>query len=376
MVYVLDLARALELLASTPGIEGRAYFANHPEIVSTRDFVRRIGTLMGRDVRIIPIPKPRGASAARRRGQIAAITGNRTILRADKAHDFFCPAWTGDPTHLMADTGWQPEYDLARGLPATKALVRGIGMAVGASAAGQTRPWRLVEIVLATYSALVSLTALSQDRPVALEPGYCAGACPRRPADVDADATADWAGSGSVLREVSPLVLILVGYSALDVLSGGGLFAVTTTRSCGGNRPCSACSPRGTGGEPLRVPFWSFLLHGVYLFYYLVLAVPSLFFIARGDWPALRLFSRNVVCTYCFCFLIFAWFPVGGPYYVFARPTGPSWTTCRRTWCTPRCSAAVRTARPSRRRMSRRPPRPVRDVEGQSGRSACSCWCR
>ncbi len=121
MVYVLDLARALELLASTPGIEGRAYFANHPEIVSTRDFVRRIGTLMGHDVRIIPIPKPAARVLLGAAGQLAAITGNRTILRADKAHDFFCPAWTGDPTDLMADTGWQPEYDLARGLPATKA---------------------------------------------------------------------------------------------------------------------------------------------------------------------------------------------------------------------------------------------------------------
>jgi dihydroflavonol-4-reductase len=121
MVYAPDLARALELLGSTPGIEGRAYFTNHPEVITTRDLVRSIGTLMGRDVRIIPIPRPAARLLLGAAGQVAAVTGNRTILRADKAHDFFCPAWTGDPTDLMSDTGWQPHHDLAHGLPATKA---------------------------------------------------------------------------------------------------------------------------------------------------------------------------------------------------------------------------------------------------------------
>ncbi len=70
-------------------------------------------------------------------------------------------------------------------------------------------------------------------------------------------------------------------------------------------------------------PFWSTLLHGVYFFYYLILAVPALFFLLRGDWPAFRRFTRNVVCTFCVCFLVFVLYPVAGPYYVFERPTGP-----------------------------------------------------
>ena len=35
MVYAPDLARSLELIGTTPGIESRAYFTNHPEIVTT-----------------------------------------------------------------------------------------------------------------------------------------------------------------------------------------------------------------------------------------------------------------------------------------------------------------------------------------------------
>lgn len=127
MVYVTDLARGLELIGTTPGIESRAYFTNHPEIVTTADLVRRIGTLMGRDVRVIPIPQPVAKAVLGAAGQVAALFGNRTILRADKAHDFFSPGWTGDPTPLMSDTGWQPEYDLDRGLAATRAWYREAG---------------------------------------------------------------------------------------------------------------------------------------------------------------------------------------------------------------------------------------------------------
>jgi hypothetical protein len=75
---------------------------------------------MGRDVRIIPIPQPAAKVLLGAAGQVASLLGNRTILRADKAHDFFSPGWTGDPTALMAETGWIPEHDLDRGLVATK----------------------------------------------------------------------------------------------------------------------------------------------------------------------------------------------------------------------------------------------------------------
>jgi nucleoside-diphosphate-sugar epimerase len=127
MVYAPDLARSLELVGTTPGIESRAYFTNHPEIVTTTDLVRRIGKLMGRDVRIIPIPKPAARALLGAVGSLAAALGNRTVLRADKAHDFFSPGWTGDPTQVMSETGWQPEHDLDRGLAATKAWYQEAG---------------------------------------------------------------------------------------------------------------------------------------------------------------------------------------------------------------------------------------------------------
>lgn len=128
--------------------------------------------------------------------------------------------------------------------------------------------------------------------------------------------------TGRVLREIMPLVTMLVGYAALDVLSGGGQLPAH-------DRVLLAWEQGAFGMQPARdwwrgygSPFWSTLLHGVYFFYYLILAVPALVFLLRSDWPAFRRLTRNVVCTFCVCFLVFVLYPVAGPYYVFAHPAG------------------------------------------------------
>ena len=54
----------------------------------------------------------------------AKLTGTASVLSAEKADEFFEPAWTGDPSALMADTGWRPATDLAKGLAATSAWYR------------------------------------------------------------------------------------------------------------------------------------------------------------------------------------------------------------------------------------------------------------
>ena len=51
-------------------------------------------------------------------------TANIGVLSAEKADEFFEAAWTGDPSSLMADTGWRPATDLAKGLAETSAWYR------------------------------------------------------------------------------------------------------------------------------------------------------------------------------------------------------------------------------------------------------------
>jgi nucleoside-diphosphate-sugar epimerase len=57
----------------------------------------------------------------------ARISGRPTILTMDKANEFFQPAWTGDPTPLIRDTGWHPVYDLRAGLAHTYEWYRKAG---------------------------------------------------------------------------------------------------------------------------------------------------------------------------------------------------------------------------------------------------------
>src|SRR6185295_16602673 len=57
-----------------------------------------------------------------------------------------------------------------------------------------------------------------------------------------------------------------------------------------------------------------------YFAYYFIVTVPALVFLARGDVPAVRRFVLAVMTTFVVCYLVFLFFPVAGPYYVFPRP--------------------------------------------------------
>jgi len=181
--------------------------------------------------------------------------------------------------------------------------------------------WRAAEIFLGTYASIVAVTAVSR---VGLSRGNWLVALANvliilclwlvtRPG---------LGPTGRVLREVMPLVLILVGYAALDVLSGGGQLRAHDDVLLAWENATFGMQPARDWWRGHTSPFWSSLLHAVYFCYYLILAVPALFFLLRGEWPAFRRFSRNVVCTFCVCFLVFVLYPVAGPYYVFEHPTG------------------------------------------------------
>lgn len=119
MVFAPDLADALALAGTAPGIGGRDYFVNHPEIVTSGQVVQEIARAAGRRVRLLPIPRPVAELALGVAGGTATLLKRKTILRADKANEFFQPAWTGDAEPFLRDTGWRPAHALRPGLEAT-----------------------------------------------------------------------------------------------------------------------------------------------------------------------------------------------------------------------------------------------------------------
>src|SRR5690606_33305708 len=119
-----DLAEALAAAARAPATAGRTYYAAHPEIFTSADFVRAVARALGRRARIVPLPLGLARVALSVTGLAARAAGRATILTADKAHEFFQPAWTGDPEPLARDAGWRAERDLERGLAETASWYR------------------------------------------------------------------------------------------------------------------------------------------------------------------------------------------------------------------------------------------------------------
>jgi nucleoside-diphosphate-sugar epimerase len=126
-IHGADLAAALLAAAGAAKTQGGTYYACHPEVFSSREFVQAVGAAMGRRAAAVSIPLGVGRTVLRATGALASLAGRTTILTADKANEFFQPAWTGDPTPLTEATGWTAKYDLAGGLRDTYAWYRAAG---------------------------------------------------------------------------------------------------------------------------------------------------------------------------------------------------------------------------------------------------------
>ena len=126
-VHGADLAGALVAAATAPAATGKVYYACHPEVVTSAEFVRAVGRAMGRAVRLVPVPPSLGRAMLGLTELSAGIAGHTTILTRDKANEFFQDAWTGDPGPLARDGGWRAVYDLASGLADTCRWYRSAG---------------------------------------------------------------------------------------------------------------------------------------------------------------------------------------------------------------------------------------------------------
>ena len=126
-IHGVDLAEALTAVGTCPGAVSRTYYACHPRIFTSAEFVLAVAASMGRSVRLIRVPLGVGKVALRITELSARLARKATILTTDKANEFFEAAWTGDPAPLARDTGWNPTFDLTQGLAQTYAWYRSAG---------------------------------------------------------------------------------------------------------------------------------------------------------------------------------------------------------------------------------------------------------
>jgi nucleoside-diphosphate-sugar epimerase len=128
VIHVTDLAHAVVIAASAADVVGKVFYVNHPEVTTSGGLVRAVAKAVGRDVRLIPLPRWLAHTALTFTGAWATLRNQQSILHPDKIHEFFQVAWTGNPQPFIAATGWQPEYDLERGLTQTAAWYRAQGL--------------------------------------------------------------------------------------------------------------------------------------------------------------------------------------------------------------------------------------------------------
>jgi membrane-associated phospholipid phosphatase len=128
--------------------------------------------------------------------------------------------------------------------------------------------------------------------------------------------------TGQLLGEIYPLLLLVGLYAEIGLLNGDG------------TRVHDALVQRwelGLFGQQVstewlrRAPsrFWSTVLHAAYFSYYLIVTVPAVVFLARGQLEEARRFVLVVMITFVTCYIVFLFFPVAGPYYEFPHP--PEW---------------------------------------------------
>jgi nucleoside-diphosphate-sugar epimerase len=121
VIYGGDLAAALIAAGTAEAAAGQVYFATHDSPVTTRDFGVAIGRALGREPRVVGVPRGLARAALWTIGSAAHLVGISTVLSADKANEFLAPAWTCTSTALARDTGWRARTDLTAGLARTAA---------------------------------------------------------------------------------------------------------------------------------------------------------------------------------------------------------------------------------------------------------------
>jgi nucleoside-diphosphate-sugar epimerase len=126
-VHAADLAEALVAAGTKDVAIGRMYYACHPEVFTGAEMARAVGRAMGRSLAVVRVPSSIGRGVLRLTGAAARLAGQTTILTADKANEFYQPAWTADPSPLTRDTGWRAQRDLRTGLDETYRWYREAG---------------------------------------------------------------------------------------------------------------------------------------------------------------------------------------------------------------------------------------------------------
>lgn len=121
-VYIDDLVDAIVRLSLTPHARNETFFVNHDAIGSVNTMWRLLGQVMGRRVRVIPVPKPAVYLLMKTGMFLDRTFGVKNKLDVREYVQMTTPAYLACSARLQKAYGWRPMHDQ---LAAIKKTYRG-----------------------------------------------------------------------------------------------------------------------------------------------------------------------------------------------------------------------------------------------------------
>lgn len=126
LIHVHDLVEALLLAGTVPGADGIYHVADR-QAYPWSDVARLVARSVGRQARLVPLPRAAVKLAATLTQRAAALAGRSAIFGPEKALELLAPGWECDVARAERDLGFQTRIALPQGLAETAAWYRGHG---------------------------------------------------------------------------------------------------------------------------------------------------------------------------------------------------------------------------------------------------------
>ena len=106
-VDVFDLAGAIAAMAADSSSEHRLYFTSSEQRITNHELIRAIAAVQGKQVLVLPVPRPLLYLAMRVATAFSAVTGVRNQLDEKQYRQMTEPSFVCTSARLTADTGWK-----------------------------------------------------------------------------------------------------------------------------------------------------------------------------------------------------------------------------------------------------------------------------
>ena len=119
-IWVGDLVAGMVAAAQSERSIGQTYFLNHPEILTARQLLKKIGTAMGKSGGLpTPIPDFIFQGIAPLGELIYYFNSRRPKMTRDKAREVIQRYWIADPSKAERVFGWKAAFTMVEGMKKT-----------------------------------------------------------------------------------------------------------------------------------------------------------------------------------------------------------------------------------------------------------------